>query len=170
MAEVAFLPDLPRYAVSRCGRVFSFNADGRCKDVAVHVHRAHPAATPYRMVTLSRGGKPWTVKVAKLLMLAFGTPQPSPDHCICHADGDSLNDTVGNLRWGTYTDNNRDRIGHGTIPRGEAHKRAKLTAAAVAAIRSPENAGRRLRELAAEFGVSETQISNIRRGKQWAAV
>lgn len=120
------------------------------------------------MAWLGYDGRKRTVKVAALVLGAFGPPRPTPKHCIRHMDGNSLNDSIDNLQWGTYTENNRDRITHGTIPRGEKMWKAKLSDQSVREIRSAQ--GVLLRDLAKRYGVSETQISNIRRGKQWRHV
>ena len=168
MSELVFLVDNPRYALSRCGRVFSFNNDGSCREVKAVTNR-NINGMAYRQISIWLDGRERTMKVAALMIQAFGSPKPSPKHCVCHHDGNSLNDNIDNLRWGTYAENNRDRIRHGTMPRGESVGTSKLTSAQVAEIRLPKNWDRSLRELSQEFGVSEAQISNIRRRKQWVS-
>lgn len=55
--EVGHLLANPRYAVSRCGRVFSFSKNGRCRERKVQIHRSHATATPYRMLAVSIDGR-----------------------------------------------------------------------------------------------------------------
>lgn len=52
--------------------------------------------------------------VHRLVVLAFIGPPPSPEYEVCHNDGDPLNNTLDNLRWGTRSDNLLDSVRHGT--------------------------------------------------------
>ena len=78
------------------------------------------------------------------------------------------------LKPGTQADNIADARAKGRmvpppIHRGEASSRARLTAAQVAEIRRRYAAGGVLqRELAAEYGVTQTAISAVVRGQTWA--
>jgi len=67
---------------------------------------------------------------------------------------------------GTHADNMRDAVAKGrhVSLAGEAHGRAKLTAADVAAIRASSESQR---ALAARFGVGKSQIARVKRGEQW---
>lgn len=68
------------------------------------------------------------------------------------------------LEWKTPTENQADRLAHGTHNRGGRNGRAKLTEAQVLQIRSSTKLQR---ELAAEYGVSPVAISDIKRRKKW---
>ena len=71
---------------------------------------------------------------------------------------------------GTQADNMRDRMrreGYRTMRRGEKHGLAKLTEANVRVIRGVEDYKGVNRDLAGRFGVSEGQISRIRRRHVW---
>lgn len=57
------------------------------------------------------GGK--SVTVHSLVALAYIGPKPD-GYVICHNDGNPLNNNADNLRYGTYTDNQYDRVKHGT--------------------------------------------------------
>lgn len=75
---------------------------------------------------------------------------------------------------GTQLDNIRDmhdrgRASGGRLHRpGEAGPNAKLTAAQVAALRQRRADGATVRVVAAEFGISISQVSRICTGKRWA--
>lgn len=168
--EIRRLADCPRYGVTPDGKVFSFNKDGSFKLVAVTVCRAHLTATPYRMVTLSRQGKSWCVKVACLLMTLYGPPRPTNRHCVCHCDGDSLHDHIDNLYWGTYTENNNDRIRHGTMPYGTKHPNAKLSEQSVSELKEAHRRGESKSSLAKRYSISATLAGRIIRGLAWPHV
>src|ERR1700733_11089893 len=44
-----------------------------------------------------------------------------------HIDGKRLNNRLINLRWGTHSENQMDRVEHGTSNRGSRHPLSKLT-------------------------------------------
>lgn len=66
------------------------------------------------------------------------------------------------LRWKSTRENNRERLVHGTLPRGEKNWAAKLTDAQVVAIKNDQ---RRQVEIAASYGCSQTHVSRIKRGE-----
>ncbi|MGY4614787.1 DNA-binding CsgD family transcriptional regulator [Bradyrhizobium sp. USDA 4472] len=68
---------------------------------------------------------------------------------------------------GTNFDNMADRNSKGRQRRGAGHGRAKLSEADVSAIRSSGASGV---EIAARFGMSESQVSRIRKGSNWKCV
>lgn len=68
---------------------------------------------------------------------------------------------------GTNEDNTADRNAKGRQARGEGHARAKLTESDVRSIRA---SAERIVDLAAQYGVGETAISNIRSHRSWAHV
>lgn len=91
--------------------------------------------------------------------------------CVCHRCDNPPCCNPAHLFLGTYADNNRDmarkgRAAGGSRLRGDRHHRARLSDAAVAAIRSRHANGETQRRLAAEFGISTSQLHNIVRGKQ----
>lgn len=96
--------------------------------------------------------------------LAHGEP-PSNDHEAAHSCGNRPCINQNHLRWATRADNHADMVAHGTMPLGEGHANSKLTEQAVIAIR---RSGAPCSALAAEHGVSPTNISVIRRGITWA--
>lgn len=70
------------------------------------------------------------------------------------------------LRPGTAADNCRDMFERRREPRGERRSK-NLTDAKVIEIRQRRAAGEMQKDLAAEFGVSRTNIHHIVRGKTW---
>jgi hypothetical protein len=96
-------------------------------------------------------------------------PRPSPQHEVAHSCGRGHEGCVNrkHLRWATRSENQMDRVKHGTHNRGERHGMSRLT----------EHQARealRLRGLisqeaiAERFGVSRGAICRIHQGRGWA--
>lgn len=65
---------------------------------------------------------------------------------------------------GSALDNSQDMVNKGRSTKGESHGRAKLTQGEALAIRSDP---RPRKIIAKEYGISDIQVGNIRRGKSW---
>jgi hypothetical protein len=88
----------------------------------------------------------------------------------CHNDGVPTNNSLGNLRWDTLSNNQHDRKKHGTNkqPCGEIHCRAKLAEADVRKIREIYAQGTHTHKMLAEkFSVSTPTIANIINRMAW---
>jgi hypothetical protein len=91
-----------------------------------------------------------------------------PDEMECrHLDGDKWNPSLSNLKWGTRSENQTDRVLHGCSNRGARCGKAILTAEQVVEIRGRVATCRSLRGLAREYGVNDKTIRNIRDMKSW---
>lgn len=107
--------------------------------------------------------------VHHLVLSAFVGPRPGShlDLDGCHNDGNKENNRSNNLRWDTRTNNEADKIEHGTSNRGDRNGRRKLSSAQVEAIRVALASGARQREIADFYGVSQPSISAIKSGVNW---
>jgi hypothetical protein len=85
--------------------------------------------------------------------------------CVLHKCDNPACVRPAHLFLGTNADNMRDKTEKGRQAKGEAHRKAKLTAEDIYAIRADP---RLQREIAADFGVSQTQVSRIKRHEKWA--
>ncbi len=101
--------------------------------------------------------------VHKIVLEAFVGKNPPGTEC-CHNDGNSGNNRLDNLRWGTHLENMEDQRRHGTRAWGQKHPRAKLNDQQVAEIIGSNS---RTKDLSKQFGVTPTQISHIRHRKHW---
>jgi hypothetical protein len=88
---------------------------------------------------------------------------------VCHSCGHGHLGCINrrHVRWDTHLNNVREKVAHGTEPRGECRLGAKLTADQVRAIRIDP---RPHRVIAAEFGVMHGVIGGIKRGERWTHV
>jgi hypothetical protein len=115
------------------------------------------------LVNLSVGNVPASKSVHNLVLLTFVGKRPRGLEA-CHNDGDPENNRLSNLRYDTHLNNEADKLTHGTRPRGERHGNSHLTREQVIEIRDSKLMGRLL---AKTYGVSPTQICNIRKRKAW---
>lgn len=95
-------------------------------------------------------------------------PRPFPKAEAAHSCGVSSCWAGEHLRWATSKENHADKIDHGTVNRGEANGRAKLTVDDVKTIKRLRSEGRSVSELAAEYGVSRTHLHAVLSGRKWS--
>lgn len=118
---------------------------------------------PFTQHTNGYGSIGHGIRVHRLVCeRAYGPPPEAQD--AAHSCGVKLCVNPRHLRWATRSENEADKERHGTKARGERSGRAKLTAADVAFIRAASGTNR---EIARRFGISDVQVSAIRRGKSW---
>jgi hypothetical protein len=149
---------LERVVLSRCPRkrkerILGFGSRGK-----------------YRSVGLTKDGVRKHHAVHRLVTLAFVGEPPTPFHQPNHKDGDPGNNRDDNLEWMTFSEN----IVHSyrvlgrvnsferrmQVPRGQYHKKAKLTDELVLEIKIASQAGQTIKSLAERHGVN---ISTIQR-------
>lgn len=109
--------------------------------------------------------------VHRLVCAEVNGPPPTSKHYALHKCGNGHLGCVNprHLQWGTPSENNGDAVRHGTFPVGERVTGAKLNADAVRRIRAM--GGRKTAaKIAAEFGVTPSNISYILSGSTWKGV
>lgn len=143
--------DAPGYWVSRWGEVFTMTRERTLKQSTTK--------KGYKVTTVN--GK--TVRVHRLVAAAFIGPCPDGFQ-VRHLDGDPKNNRVENLAYGTAKQNSQDMIDHGRSCRGSKNPSAKLTKAQTRAIFEDP---RPQREIAAEYGINQSNVSRIKNGKTW---
>ena len=113
-----------------------------------------------------------TLKASRLMcMIAHGEP-PDPSYESAHSCGRGHFGCVNrkHLRWATPSENQMDRVEHGTSNRGSRNGQALLTEAQVAEIKRALAAGKQGKKLASEYAVSPMTISTIKNGTRWGWV
>lgn len=152
------------YHVSDIGEVFRMayiTRDGKyCKSKVVTPIRLKSG---YFYVNLRRGGKTKLEYVHRLVARLFiqnngGKPE------VNHIDGDKGNNVASNLEWVTTKENAHHALWLGLTPSGEASKNSKLKGEEVIKIFESSKVNR---VLAAEYGVSQSQIGRIKNGVNW---
>ena len=106
------------YEVSSHGRVRSLDrtvtySNGQVRRLKGKVRRTPLNQDGYPRVNLSHQGEDKTRYVHSLVAESFIGARPEGME-ICHSDGNKTNNHVANLRFGTSSDNELDKVRHGT--------------------------------------------------------
>lgn len=119
-------------------------------------------------IAIREPGKSRSISIHRAVALAFIGPAPSPVHQAAHNDGNPSNNVVSNIRWATHSENQMDRVAHGTSNRGTRQHLAKLSPEKVLQIRVLYAAGwGSQQEIARRFGVARSTILAIVSGRSW---
>lgn len=112
------------------------------------------------------GGK--TRSVHRIVCEHVNGPTPSSDHQAAHSCGRGHEGCVSprHLDWKTPSENNGDKVRHGTAPRGERSTNRKLSAIEVEQIRALRGAFSQ-NLIAGKFGIAQATVSKIQIGKRW---
>ena len=161
------------YQASTLGNVRSLNRIvrnvGGTREHKGRVLKPSKHPNGYLSVALCLGGKRTSKFVHALVIQAF-LGVPSEGLQTCHNDGNPANNNLSNLRFDTIQANHQDKRAHGTLLRGADVGGAKLTAAAVLAMRRRRAFGESLHQIAPAYGISVANASRVCRGELWAHI
>lgn len=98
------------YQVSDLGNVRSLDRQVRShkdktRTIKGKQYSPYTGLRGYKVVTLRKGKEVKVVYIHKLIAQLF-IPNPLNKICINHKDGDKLNNSIDNLEWATYKENN----------------------------------------------------------------
>lgn len=147
------IPGFPGYQASSLGRVRSPRK----------VLSQYLSNRGYFLVTIDGEGN-HNRTVHGLVARAFHG-EPPEGFEVAHDDGDKANNREGNVLYKTRSLNRWDMDRHGTLPHGERHGMAKLTAADVLMIRQVDH--ETTSALAKRYGVARSTIKRILARKTW---
>lgn len=92
---------------------------------------------------------------------------PSAEHEAAHSCGTRRCVNPRHLRWATATENNADKLAHGTMNFGTKNGMAKCSATDIQEIRRLLATGKYLqRDIAAMFGIGQAHVSAIKNGQR----
>lgn len=112
------------------------------------------------------GGKGRRTHLHRLVAEAHVSPQPFENACVRHLDGNPRNNRAENLAWGTYLDNENDKLAHGT--HRSRITNAKLTPEKMSTAKKMRAAGATTNAIAKAVGVSRPTISRLLSGATWS--
>lgn len=162
------------YSVSNLGRIRSepqqTSHKGRRRGRILKPYRDSKGYMQFRMCLTA--GRNVGMKVHRAVALAFIGPRPAGAQ-INHKSGNKLDNSFDNLEYVSCRENIRHGWAIGLYApnhrRGEASSNSKLTNANVHEIRTLR-ASTRVADLAARFGVTQSTISQICKGRTWKHV
>lgn len=102
-----------------------------------------------------------------MCIAVYGNP-PSSSHQAAHRCGNRWCVNPAHLRWALPSENERDKVEHGTSPRGENNSNARLRLAEVLRIKALHRAGIPSNAIAEEYGLYTSYVNKIAAGKVWS--
>lgn len=100
---------------------YEVSSHGRLRSIPRITSRGGPMKTSlhrngYLFAVLSQSGQRRTMRVHQMVAEAFSGPRPPAMPVIRHLDGDKFNNRAENLAYGSYRENELDKIQHGRNP------------------------------------------------------
>lgn len=166
MTEWRTIRDWPAYEVSDTGRVRRVVAGKRGGFVGER--KPYLTKTGYVYIVLRNGDEKCALGVHRLVCEAFHGPSPFDGAQALHYDGDKQHNHKLNVRWGTRSENEQDKIRHVRSNRGERQGRSRLKPEQVQHIRILLAEGRDPVEIASGYAVARQTINSIRSGQSWS--
>ncbi len=163
------IPDWPGCRVSNLGNVSCCLKRGRgggLTDTWRPLKACLNKVTGYLSVHLHNRGHTKIRTVHSLVLEAFIGPRPVGAYECRHLNGDKTDNRLENLAWGTCSENNHDKVQHGTSNRGERQGLSRLTEELVREIRHLKGIVG-APSLAARFGVARQTINDVMARRTW---
>lgn len=169
------------YQVSNMGRVRSLprfvpHARNNGRLLKGKVLKPRKNKPGYVFVSLYRNGSGENIQIHQLVMMSF-IGYPPEGYCVNHKNGIKTDNSLSNLEYVTYKENQRHRIDIlGNHNKGERHGMSKLSPDSVRAIRILKERGKTQEFIAHEinriFGTSikREAVGKILRGERWGHV
>lgn len=117
----------------------------------------------YKTVNLTTSKKRMQISVHRLVAESFLGKCPENMEC-CHNNGNSLDNTLLNLRWDTIKSNHADKKQHGTWGGGQNSASAKLNEQQAKNVKYSKKP---LEYFAQKYNMSKSGLSKIRYGITW---
>lgn len=170
------------YQASDMGRIRGidrFDSSGKFRTGKVLKQRTNKHG--YKQLVLSKNGIVRTHIVHVIICTVFNGHKPD-NHEVSHKNGIKTDNRKDNVYWKTHAENERDKILHGTIPKGDRNGKytkpnktprgerigtSKLSVEDILKIRSLHRDGLGCIRISKIFGVSKTSILNIINRKTW---
>ena len=120
----------------------------------------------YKALRLVRNGKSHKRFVHRLVLETF-IGKPKRGQQCRHLNGDRKDPRLENLVWGTRSENQMDRVNHGTDHRGEKHGMAKYSKSQVLAIKSLCKVMKR-KDIAENLNIPTSTVISICLDRTWS--
>jgi len=176
MAKWKNIPGFSRYKVSDTGIVKSIDSYILYSNGVKHFYKGKklkPFIDPdgYESVSLrsdEKKSKTFFIHVLVLTSFVGSRPKNKP-HCR-HLDGNSRNNVIGNLKWGTVKRNHEDREKHGKTARGDFHGKAIKTNVEIKKLKLDIKKGLSNNEIMSKYNVTRSYVHDIRHERSWSHI
>lgn len=150
----------PNYLVSNLGNVKSLPRKRRMHKGEI-ILKPQKHTGDYRTVTMWVDGRSFQ-KFVHILVLETFRKKKNISHQVRHLDGDKKNNALTNLKWGTPSENQRDRVKHGTSQIGISRKHnRRLTKKEITKIRTMFSISKNRTEVSRKMNLSRTTVSDV---------
>jgi len=148
------------YEVSNYGKIKSF------KYGKERILKSKRNKSGHLTIALHKNSTPHYFYIHRLVLETFIGPCPKGMES-CHNDGNPSNNFIDNLRYDTKSNNQRDRIKHGTDQKGSNNNHSILTEEKVMGIKRDLTSGLSYTKIAKKYSVSKSAIAHINKGRSW---
>lgn len=167
--EIKLIPGYEKeYAISIDDVVYRLlnRRNGICKPYETPLPiKTRKDAKGYSCVSLCRNGKVSTMRISRMVLLAFVGSPASDLYQAAHLDVDKDNNHVSNLKWALREENASHKKLHGTEAYGQKNGSAKLSDEQVIELRKKIVDGHSRKQLAIDYNVSKSCIDLIANGR-----
>lgn len=153
----------PGYLVSNLGKVKSLARKTNYFKTKILKPQKHTGG--YHTITLWVDGQA-NIKFVHVLVLETFKKKKNKTHQVRHLDGNKKNNKLCNLKWGTPSENQKDRIKHGTSQIGISRKNnIRLNKKDILNIRSLFSVLKNRTEVSRKIGISRTTVADVVNGR-----
>lgn len=140
---------------------------GRVKRVGGKILNPGCGSNGYLRVSLSKNSKVKQYLVHQLVAISFLGNKPFPDAQVRHLDDKKHNNHLVNIKWGTRSENMKDREKNNICNNGSRNGQSKLKECCVQEIRRLLAKNIPSNKIAQIFGVHRTTIVDIKNNRTW---
>jgi len=164
--EAKLVPWDDRYAVTKCGEVYSRAGNRVRYSQSWRKKSFFKAGTKRSYNYCHLADEKFSYGVHTLVAKVFIGEQPEGQE-VRHLDCNSFNNNLENLAYGTRKQNMQDSIKNGSISRGTSRVNSVLTEWTVRIAREMVFCGYTNTAVAAKLGVSKSTMDSVIKGKHW---
>jgi len=170
--KIVWVPGLEgRYAVTDQGKVFSYTKNWSTESGSKELTQKSRKNGYLEVGINAQGGRTDTL-VHRLILHAFTGPPPEESYHCRHLNGDSADNRLENLEWGSVSENYNDSRRHGTAKGSpQKYSNKSLSSHDVLEIRKLYKTGKyTYQEIGEMFETGADNVGKICRGTNWKHV
>ncbi len=154
--------DIPGYQ-----NFYKISNFGRVLRVGSKILKPNLSSNGYLRVNLCVKNMRQEYMIHRLVAMSFLGAKPFDGAEVRHLDDNKHNNVLSNIRWGTRSQNMKDRVANGVSNRGSRNGHSKLRECCVKAIKELLKNSVSASQIAKTFDVSRVTIVDIKTGRTW---